>query len=561
MTDNDHQPPRCSPPPGGGSRLDLAAPLAEAAAADPGRDAIIFLDGRRETAWSFGRLNDEAELLARGLPAVGVTRGTRAVLMVRPGPEFFALTFAMFRLGAVPVLVDPGMGRKSLGDCLDAASPEAFIAVPLAHAAAALLGWARRTVRTRVVVGPRFLPGQRTLAEVRALGERGPAVPGASHPDDTAAILFTSGSTGVPKGAVYTHGNFAAQVAMLRDHFGIRPGEIDLPTFPLFALFAPALGMTAVIPEMDFTRPGRVDPENIIGPVLRHKVTHLFGSPALLARVGRHGQAGAVKLPSLKRVVSAGAPVPPKVVEAFQSLLAPGVQVHTPYGATEALPVCSIGSDEILSSTRALTDQGAGACVGRPFQGVELRIIRIDDSPVPRWSDDLLAPPGAVGEIVVRGPNVTRSYFGRPASDALAKIDGGAGGVYHRMGDLGRLDDKGRVWFCGRKAHRIVAGDRTLFSVPCEGVFNAHRAVSRSALVGVGFAPRQRPVIVVELEQGRRGSPELKDELLRLGAANPVTAAVKDLLFHPSLPVDIRHNAKIDREALAAWAGGALRSP
>ncbi|MBI5881918.1 MAG: AMP-binding protein [Elusimicrobia bacterium] len=540
--------------------VDLSAPLAETAAREPDRSAIIFLKGRKETAWSFSRLNAETDACCRGLSAVGITRGTRVALMVRPGPEFSSLTFAMFRMGAVPVLVDPGIDRRSLGACLDTAAPEAFIGIPLAHLGRVLLGWARRTLKTRIIVGPRRVPGMRTLAEVLRLGEDRPYQAVSSGPDDTAAILFTSGSTGIPKGAVYTHGNFAAQVAMLRDHFGIRPGEVDLPTFPLFALFAPSLGMTAVIPEMDFTKPGRVDPENIIGPILRHRVTHLFGSPALLDRVGRWGEARGVALPSLKRVVSAGAPVPPKVVARFQRLLAPGVEVHTPYGATEALPVTSIGGNEILSETAGLTDRGAGVCVGRPFPGLELRIIRISDTPIPScWSDDLLTAPGETGEVAVRGPNVTRSYFGRPDCDQLGKIPCADGGFYHRMGDLARLDDKGRVWFCGRKAHRVIVASGTLFSVPCESVFNAHPSVRRSALVGVGRAPSRRPVIIIEFEAGVRPSKSLKDELLLLASSNPVTAGIKDLLFHPSLPVDIRHNAKIDREALAVWAGTRLR--
>ncbi|HAH07371.1 MAG TPA: peptide synthase [Elusimicrobia bacterium] len=531
------------------SALDLSAPLAETAEREPEREAIVFLKGGRERAWSYRRLEDEVGLLARGLEASGIRRGTRTVLMLRPGPEFFALTFAMFRIGAVPVLVDPGMGRRNLGECLDTAAPEAFIGVPLAHALRSLLGWAKRTLKTRIIIGPGFLPGLLTLDEMRALGRAAPPPSGGSRPDETAAILFTSGSTGVPKGAVYTHGNFAAQVALLQGHFGVEPGEVDLPTFPLFALFAPALKMTAIIPEMDFTRPGSVDPENILGPILRRKVTHLFGSPALLDRVGRYGAERGVKLPSLRRVVSAGAPVPARVIETFAKLLRPGVQVHTPYGATEALPVCSIGSDEILSETGAL-----GTCVGRPLPGVELRILRISDGPLPRWSENLCAPSGEVGELAVRGPNVTRSYFGRPDCDALAKIACADGSFFHRMGDLGRFDERGRVWFYGRKAHRVRTPQGALFSVPCEAVFNAHPSVRRSALVGVG----QRPVIVVELAQGAPASESLKRELLVFAEAAPMTASIKDLLFHPSLPVDIRHNAKIDREALARWAARKL---
>ncbi|MBI5200305.1 MAG: AMP-binding protein, partial [Elusimicrobia bacterium] len=372
------------------------------------------------------------------------------------------------------------------------------------------------------------------------------------------AILFTSGSTGAPKGAAYTHGNFSAQVEALRRHFSIEPGEVDLPTFPLFALFDPALGMTAVIPEMDFTRPGSVEPANILGPVDRYGVTHLFGSPALLDRVGRFASGRGIRLRSLKRVVSAGAPVPAKVLERVQELLPPGVEVHTPYGATEALPVSSISSSEVLGETRRLTAQGRGVCVGRPMPGTEVRVIRISDEPIPAWSDALLAPHGETGEIVVRGAQVTEAYHGRAEATALAKIRLSDGGVFHRMGDLGYFDDEGRLWFCGRKTQRVVTARGPLFTIPCEAVFNQHPSVRRSALVGVGEKGAQRPVLVVELEPGVRPGNLLRAELFELGSRHEHTKCVNDILFHPGLPVDIRHNAKIGRERLAVWAAGEL---
>jgi acyl-CoA synthetase (AMP-forming)/AMP-acid ligase II len=273
--------------------------------------------------------------------------------------------------------------------------------------------------------------------------------------EETAAILFTSGSTGVPKGAVYSHGNFAAQVEALRELYTIQPGEIDLPTFPLFALFAPALGMTSVLPEMDFTRPAQVDPHKIIAAIQTFEITSMFGSPALLNRVSLYGREHGITLPSLQRVISAGAPVPATVLERFTTMLANGAQIFTPYGATEALPVCSIGSAEILGETRALTEQGQGICVGRPVAGIELEIITISDEPIIRWDDSLRLPASAIGEIAVKGAQVTSSYHNRPSSTALAKISDPRGGFYHRMGDLGYRDERGRIWFCGRKSHRV----------------------------------------------------------------------------------------------------------
>jgi acyl-CoA synthetase (AMP-forming)/AMP-acid ligase II len=463
-------------------------------------------------------------------------------------------------------LVDPGIGLKNLGKCLAEAAPEAFIGITQAQWARRILGWGRKTIRRTVTVDPIYFPFDegRSLSLLRAYArhpDQGPFSIANTAPDETAAILFTSGSTGVPKGVVYTHAIFDTQVAMLRDIYGIEPGEVDLSTFPLFALFGPALGMTCIIPEMDATRPAKVDPLKIFAAIEDFGVTNLFGSPALIWRIGEWG----TKLPTLRRVISAGAPVPAKVLETFAMMLDAGIQIFTPYGATEALPVCSIGSDEILGETRHQTDQGAGVCVGRPVEGMTVRIIAISDDPIPVWSDDLVVPDGTIGEIAVQGPIVTRRYYQRPESTALAKIaEPGGEGFYHRMGDVGYRDAQGRIWFCGRKSHRVITTDGTLFTIPCEGVFNTHPAVARTALVGVGAPGAQRPVLCVELCRPPLGSDrrrviEIHRELLEIGAGHPHTREITTILFHPSFPVDIRHNAKIFREKLAIWAARKLQ--
>jgi acyl-CoA synthetase (AMP-forming)/AMP-acid ligase II len=541
--------------------VNVATHLADLAARQPDRAAIIHPAGRGEYRHiSFRDLHAESDGLAAGLEAVGVRRGVRAALMVPPGPDFFALTFALFKVGAVPVLIDPGMGVRNLGMCLAEAGPEAFIGVPKAHLARKLLGWAKLTVRITVTTGSLF--ARHTLKELRQLGaSRVPFPQAQTTADETAAVLFTSGSTGIAKGVVYTHGTFASQVEMLRRTYGIEPGEIDLSTFPLFALFGPALGMTAVVPEMDPTRPANVDPRKIVGAIERFGVTNLFGSPALLDRVGRFGATAGTRLPTLRRVISAGAPVPAKVVERFAALLAPGVEVFTPYGATEALPVASIGSDEILRETRALTERGCGVCVGRHVTPVRVRILPITDEPLPAWDESLCLGEGEIGEITVAGPVVTRAYFHRPEATKLAKVtDPATGEVWHRMGDVGYHDAAGRLWFCGRKSQRVVTTSGTLFTVSTEAVFNTHPDVYRAALVGVTAGGEVRPVLCVELEKtSRRPWAEIEMELRALAERFPHARAVAAFLCHPAFPVDVRHNAKIFREKLAAWAARQLR--
>jgi acyl-CoA synthetase (AMP-forming)/AMP-acid ligase II len=549
--------------------VNIASHLPDMARRQGHRPAVIFPQSRDPQGrvayvhYTYQQLDRASDAIARELGTLGIRPGVRTVLLVTPSLDFFALVFALFKVGAVMVCVDPGIGVRHLKQCLAEAQPSAFIGVSKAHWARRLLGWARDTLKTNIVVGPEKARswGMITLAELQRCGSRSDEpVMAETLAADPAAILFTSGSTGVPKGVLYTHAHFDAQVRALGTQYGIEPGELDLNTFPLFALFAPALGMTSIIPDMDFTRPGSVDPRRLVEAIEDFGPTNMFGSPALLTRLGRWAAAREMRFPSLRRVISAGAPVPSHVLSTFARLLNEGAEVHTPFGATESLPVCSISSNEVLQETQTLTDRGQGVCVGRTVGDVEVSIIRITDEPLEEWSEALLRPQGEIGEIAVRGSVVTHAYYNRDQSTRLAKIPAPEGGVYHRMGDVGYLDPVGRLWFCGRKSHRVETANGTLFTIPCEAVFNTHPAVFRSALVGVQRGKRVEPVLCVELEADHRGDDpaQLIRELLALGAEVEHTRPIREILVHPGFPVDIRHNAKIGREQLAVWASGRL---
>ncbi len=507
-----------------------------------------------DIALTYAQLDARSDAIAAGLGKHGIGRGTRTVVMVRPSPEFFLLMFALFKAGAVPVLVDPGIDRRALKQCLDEAQAEAFIGIPLAQLARLLLGWAR-SAKKIVTVGRRWGWGGTTLEQVERDGQGAGPQLAATAPDDVAGILFTSGSTGVPKGVVYRHRHFVAQIDLLRNAFGIEPGGVDLPTFPPFALFDPALGLTSVIPDMDPTRPGSADPRKLHDAIARFGVTQLFGSPALMRVLADHGQ----PLPTVVRVTSAGAPVPPEVVAKMRALLPEGAQLWTPYGATECLPVAVIEGRE-LQSTREATERGAGTCVGRPVPPNDVRIIGIDDAPIADWSGARMLPVGEVGEITVAGPTATDSYFNRESATRTAKIRetlaDGSERIVHRMGDVGWFDEDGRLWFCGRKTQRVETAEGPLYTEQVEPVFNTHPQVKRTALVGVGEPGRQVPVLCVELAAGVEADafPRIESGLREIGACHPHTARIDRFLRHPAFPVDIRHNAKIGREKLAWWA-------
>ncbi len=413
-------------------------------------------------------------------------------------------------------------------------------------------------------------------------------------------MIFTSGSTGPAKGVIYEHGMFNAQVDLIRDRFGIQPGGVDLSGFPLFGLFNAAMGTTTVVPQMNPSKPAKANPARIIEAIEDHTVTQSFGSPALWQRVVTYCEEHQLRLCSLRRAFSAGAAVPVSLLERLTDLLdaepksdeaprqLPAVvrlpettrncscaEVYTPYGATEALPVASISSREVLDDTAERTRTGAGTCVGRAFPGVTIKIIQITHGPIATLSMARELPAGQIGEIIVQGPSVTRSYLRKPLAEAEAKIadpheDHDATApvpFWHRMGDVGYLDHQGRLWYCGRKSHIVTTAKGLLFTEPCEAIFNEHPRVARSALVGVirkpGQVGDQTPVIIVEPRPKQfplRNADRQKfaAELRDLAAANPLTLDIHTVLFHRSLPVDFRHNSKINRERLCLWAANAL---
>ncbi|MFV1964906.1 MAG: fatty acid CoA ligase family protein [Pirellulaceae bacterium] len=554
--------------------VNVGLRLADTARRDPDGVAVVEPAGRDRAGKgqyrhvSFRELDEDSSRIAAGLLACGVKPGSRLVLLVPPGIDFVSLVFALFKAGMVTVLIDPGMGRRNLIRCLEEAEPDGLVAISVAQAVRTILRRRFRSAVHNVTVGRRWFWSGATLRQLRRHSATD-FQPASTRAEDPAAIIFTTGSTGPPKGVLYGHGNFAWQVDELRELYGVQPGEKDLSGFPLFALFNAAMGVTAVIPEMDFTRPAQADPRKIVEAANDWQVTQAFGSPALWNVVGRYCEDNDVRIPTLRRVTSAGAPVPPHVLRRMKQAIHPEGDIHTPYGATEALPVASISATEVLSETADRSQEGAGTCVGRRFPGITWKVIRIRDEAIDRIEDVEELPQGEIGELLVSGPVVTRRYVTRTDANPLHKIlDGDT--VWHRMGDVGYLDEQDRFWFCGRKAHRLLTEDGPMYSVPCEAIFNRHKRVYRSALVGIGERGRQRPVLIVETWPEHRVSSPAEEqallaELRTLARNQASTRAIKDFLVHPSMPVDIRHNAKIFREKLAVWAqqqrGIASRGP
>ncbi|MFJ2821712.1 AMP-binding protein [Streptomyces toxytricini] len=497
----------------------LAGLLERNARAFPDKPAVIHPAGgpRRDGAGrdgarpayrtlTYGRLQQAVEELAAGFTRAGITKGTKTVLMAPPGPELFALAFALFRVGAVPVVVDPGMGVRRMLHCYRTVGAEAFIGPPLAHAARLLGRRAFAGIRVPVTLGRQRLGRARTLTAVRALGARGgAAAPVAAGRDDLLMIGFTTGSTGPAKGVEYTHRMALSIARQIEAVHGRTREDTSLVTLPFYGVLDLVYGSTLVLAPLAPSRVAQADPALVVDALERFRVTTMFASPALLGPLAAHLAAAAPgrhPLPDLRCVVGGGAPVPDTTVAALRRALDPRARIHVTYGATEALPITSIEAEELLGpegggesgevggagagGTAARAAEGAGTCVGRPVPGIRLAVLPVTDGPLTSPAPHL--PAGRVGEIAVRGDCVSPRYHHSPDADRRHKVPDAndpAGPAWHRTGDLGYLDDDGRLWFCGRSAQRVRTGHRDLHTVRCEGVFNAHPQVRRTALVGI----------------------------------------------------------------------------
>ncbi|MEN0130149.1 MAG: alpha/beta fold hydrolase [Brevundimonas sp.] len=512
--------------------------------------ALVELRAGSSRTVSWRALSRRTNEIARGLSAIGVRRGDRVAVLVPPGADLTAVLYACLRLGAVVVVADAGLGLTGLSRAIKAAEPVAVIGIERALLAAKALRWAP----TLVAAGPvnrrarKALGVQHTLVELADLGAVSDVEPEWPDADDDAAVLFTSGSTGPAKGVVYTHRGLAGMRDAVAGTYAISADRSFVAAFAPFALLGPALGATSVSPDMDVTAPGTLTASALAAAVRAVDGAVVFASPAALAGIlaTRDGLSteDVHALAGVETLLSAGAPVSPGLLLAVQDLL-PDASLHTPYGMTEMLPVTDIDLTQILAA-----GEGSGVCVGHPVDGARVAISALDDEGASVGPP--AATPGVLGEILVAGPHLKARYDGLWFTQSASARDAG----WHRTGDVGRLDEDGRLWVEGRLAHVVTGAAGVVTPVAPERLVDAVDGVARSAVVGVGPRGTQQLVVVVEtLETTSAGlaEPELAARV-RAALDLPVAA----VLVVPSLPTDLRHNSKIDRTRLAQWASAVL---
>ncbi len=487
----------------------------------------------------------------------GVRAGDRVALLVPPGVDLTVCLYACWRMGAVTVVADAGLGARGMGMALKAAAPDYLVGIPRALAAARALGWPGRRIAVQEPsqVERRVLGIWSSLDEIRRMGDGQPSPPPPS-PEDLAAVAFTSGATGPAKGVRYRHHQAQAQRDSLVALYEIGPDDRLVAAFAPFALYGPAMGISSVVPDMDVTAPATLDAGALGEAVAAIDATLVFASPAALANVcdtadaltERHREA----LASVRLLMSAGAPVSPLLLERAASLM-PNAEPHTPYGMTEVLPVADITLASILDA-----GERDGVCVGTPIEGVDVLIDPLDPLGVPVGEPTPEA--GISGEVCIRAAHVRDGYDRLWVTQHRASQPPG----WHRSGDVGHIDEVGRLWIEGRLVH-VISSDRGPISpVSIEHAAQSVGSVELAAAVGVGPSGTQRVVVVIE-PSPRPRRPGLASRELTDQVRTAVGVEVAAVLVVPALPVDTRHNSKIDRTRVARWAddvlaGGRLRA-
>ncbi|WP_230085278.1 alpha/beta fold hydrolase [Arthrobacter sp. AQ5-05] len=531
---------------------------------DDGSTAIVDMLGSGSTrALSWAELARDVDDLAVGLADLGVKAGDRVSLLVPPGINLTTLIYACLRLGAVIVVADAGLGTKGMSRAIKGAGPAYLIGIERALAGARLYNWPGVKIAaddfsgTGAALKANLLSVAATvpqlLADGRALRLAGmaPAL-GTANPDDDAAVLFTSGSTGPAKGVVYTHRRLAAMRDALKDTYKLAAGTALVAGFAPFALLGPALGATTVTPDMDVTAPRTLTALALAEAAAAIHATVVFASPAALVNVVATQDAltanAHAALSGVELVLSAGAPLAEPLLAQVQ-LLAPNAVLHTPYGMTEALPVTDID----LAGIRG-AGAGNGVCVGRAVSGATVAIAPLnpDGTVVCEPTTDA----NVTGEILVCAPHVKARYDRLWITQELSTSIPG----WHRTGDVGHLDTEGRLWVEGRLAHVLTTAGGALTPVAGEQALELLPVVTRAAVVGVGPAGTQVTVAIIETQPPAKQSG-LADAAVAAAVRAAALGAGMELaavLVIDAMPTDIRHNSKIDRKALSAWASRML---
>lgn len=542
--------------------FDLASEVRQTAAEFPERTAVMepyrAAGGWKFRTWTYRQLSRDADVVAAALQAKGYGAGTRIVFMAPPSYQASVVGIALSQLGVTSFAIDPSVGYLNVAERLRHIKPQAYVGIPLSQLGRVFFGWGPRFLKKSIVLDGWF-PGATTFKELVSFSGSLQQKPPVSV-DAPCHVLYTTGSTGPAKPAMYTQRQF---VNVYRTaHYSWRFNEVDgvpvdMAAFPAFMYIVLSAGGTMVVPPINFARvrPATTPARDVCEVIEAAKVTSLFASPAFLERIAQYANAHPAPLRSLRRTVGGGAPLFSPLVRSLLEVIHPEGDACPNYGATEALPSTEISGREALAETAERTAAGEGICVGQPFPNVEVQVVSPIDGKSTQLKDYQALATGVEGELIVCGPNISTAYYNDEKSTLKNKLYGDDGRVWHRLGDVGHLDEKGRVWVQGRISQCIRLDDELLLPIAIEARFDRHPKVRRSGLASRrNHQGVQEAVVAVELKQrlGAAEKAQLLAELQALTKTDAALARVSEVVILDALPVDPRHNAKIERGKLSA---------
>ena len=506
----------------------------------------------------FETLYQDVKIVAAFFNKKGVKQNNRTLLLVKPGYDLIVCCFALLYLGAIPIIIDPGMGMKALLKCIRTSTPKSLIAFPAAFWLSYAFRKSFNSISVRIKIPNNFVEcikcDSKSIDSSINFHE--------TRDEDLAAIVFTSGSTGCPKGVRYLHRNFNAQIQTLHQEFCLGEGEIDLVTLPIFALFNPALAITSVIPEMNPRKPAEANAKILVDTLINHNVTTAFCSPIIGKKISEYCNTNDIILPRIKRFMLAGAPSPPSLIKELSEIISNG-RVIVPYGATEALPVSFTDHRQIRELSQSIVN-GDGSCIGKPIKNISIVLMPIRNSPLPHEHEEKIEPivkPLQPGEICASGDTVTDGYDKMPGATRDARFIYKSS-EYHRMGDLGYWDKEGVLRFLGRKVECVQTENGPLETERCEPMVNIIPGVKRSALIGIGNKKIKEPCLVVQTDSQKSDAFEIISAEVKKRMKKHFRKYNIVRVFHEKqLTVDPRHNAKIHRLALAKkWTTAVVKN-
>jgi acyl-CoA synthetase (AMP-forming)/AMP-acid ligase II len=522
--------------------MNLAQILQTHAVTTPHATAIIDTHRGQRRTTTFAQLEQASARMAAQLHQAGLRPGD-AVLIFHPmSAELYIALAAVFRSGLIATFIDPGQGRPHIERCCNLRPPQALIASPKAHLLR-LVSPALRHIPGKFVVQRDGHLKSWNLGNILKFKTLNSKLKTDIHPSSSntpALLTFTSGSTGQPKAALRTHGFLLAQYRVLAESLGLTAGQVDLSTMPIVALANLASGAISLIPKADLRYPGKIDPAPVVAQIQTEQVISTVASPALLGRVARYCLSKNVTFKGLQKVFTGGAPIFPRLLEQLQHI-APNAVVSAVYGSTEAEPIAKISYHHIIGDNLQAMSAGRGLLAGQPVEAIRLKIIKDQwGASIGPYTEAQFAsvccPAEKIGEIVVSGAHVLPGYL-NGQGDEETKFRVGAA-VWHRTGDAGYLDQQGQLWLVGRCAARIDDERGMLYPFTVECAVSQFADVRRSAVI----LHRGRRLLAIELDNNAVDLEALKNRI--------AWAHIDEIRILKHLPVDKRHNAKIDYPAL-----------